>query len=238
MKKVRLLLTMLFLSVSMCVSAGDFTVGNKTFLLNGQPFIVKAAEVHYPRIPRPYWEHRIQLCKALGMNTLCIYVFWNIHEQREGEFDFTGNNDIAAFCRLAQKHGMYVIVRPGPYVCAEWEMGGLPWWLLKKKDIRLRELDPYFMERVKIFEEKVGEQLAPLTIQNGGPIIMVLVENEYGSYGENKPYITAIRDIIKSTFPLGSGPKTKSQGSGPETKSLGTDLRRPVPSDLVLGPDP
>ena len=238
MKKVRLLLTMLFLSVSMCVSAGDFTVGNKTFLLNGQPFIVKAAEVHYPRIPRPYWEHRIQLCKALGMNTLCIYVFWNIHEQREGEFDFTGNNDIAAFCRLAQKHGMYVIVRPGPYVCAEWEMGGLPWWLLKKKDIRLRELDPYFMERVKIFEEKVGEQLAPLTIQNGGPIIMVQVENEYGSYGENKPYITAIRDIIKSTFPLGSGPKTKSQGSGPETKSQGTDLRRPVPSDLVSGPDP
>ena len=213
----------------MCVSAGDFTVGNKTFLLNGQPFIVKAAEVHYPRIPRPYWEHRIQLCKALGMNTLCIYVFWNIHEQREGEFDFTGNNDIAAFCRLAQKHGMYVIVRPGPYVCAEWEMGGLPWWLLKKKDIRLRELDPYFMERVKIFEEKVGEQLAPLTIQNGGPIIMVQVENEYGSYGEDKPYITAIRDIIKSTFPLGSGPKTKS---------LGTDLRRPVPSDLVSGPDP
>ena len=238
MKKVRLLLTMLFLSVSMCVSAGDFTVGNKTFLLNGQPFIVKAAEVHYPRIPRPYWEHRIQLCKALGMNTLCIYVFWNIHEQREGEFDFTGNNDIAAFCRLAQKHGMYVIVRPGPYVCAEWEMGGLPWWLLKKKDIRLRELDPYFMERVKIFEEKVGEQLAPLTIQNGGPIIMVQVENEYGSYGENKPYITAIRNIIKSTFPLGSGPKTKSQGSGPKTKSLGTDLRRPVPSDLVSGPDP
>ena len=238
MKKVRLLLTMLFLSVSMCVSAGDFTVGNKTFLLNGQPFIVKAAEVHYPRIPRPYWEHRIQLCKALGMNTLCIYVFWNIHEQREGEFDFTGNNDIAAFCRLAQKHGMYVIVRPGPYVCAEWEMGGLPWWLLKKKDIRLRELDPYFMERVKIFEEKVGEQLAPLTIQNGGPIIMVQVENEYGSYGEDKPYITAIRDIIKSTFPLGSGPKTKSQGSGPKTKSLGTDLGRPVPSDLVSGPDP
>ena len=247
MKKVRLLLTMLFLSVSMCVSAGDFTVGNKTFLLNGQPFIVKAAEVHYPRIPRPYWEHRIQLCKALGMNTLCIYVFWNIHEQREGEFDFTGNNDIAAFCRLAQKHGMYVIVRPGPYVCAEWEMGGLPWWLLKKKDIRLRELDPYFMERVKIFEEKVGEQLAPLTIQNGGPIIMVQVENEYGSYGEDKPYITAIRNIIKSTFPLGSGPKTKyqgsgpktkSQGSGPKTKSLGTDPGRPVPSDLVSGPDP
>jgi len=179
---------------------GTFTTGDKTFLLNGQPFIVKAAEVHYPRIPRPYWEHRIKMCKALGMNAVCIYIFWNIHEQREGQFDFTGNNDVAEFCRLAQKNGLYVIVRPGPYVCAEWEMGGLPWWLLKKKDIRLRERDPYFMERVKIFEEKVGEQLKPLTIQNGGPIIMIQVENEYGSYGEDKPYVSEIRDCLRSIY--------------------------------------
>ena len=179
---------------------GTFTTGNKTFLLNGKPFVVKAAEVHYPRIPRPYWEHRIQMCKALGMNTVCIYVFWNIHEQKEGQFDFTGNNDVAEFCRIAQKNGMYVIVRPGPYVCAEWEMGGLPWWLLKKKDIKLRERDPYFMERVKIFEQKVGEQLAPLTIQNGAPIIMIQVENEYGSYGEDKPYVSEIRDCLRSIY--------------------------------------
>ena len=158
-----------------------------------------AAELHYPRIPRPYWEHRIKMCKALGMNTVCLYVFWNIHEQQEGKFDFTGNNDVAEFCRLAQRNGLYVIVRPGPYVCAEWEMGGLPWWLLKKKDIRLREPDPYFMERVKLFERKVGEQLASLTIQNGGPIIMVQVENEYGSYGENKAYVSAIRDIVRQS---------------------------------------
>ena len=200
MKKVKLLITALLLTFAQFASAGDFTVGNKTFLLNGEPFVVKAAEVHYPRIPRPYWEHRIKMCKALGMNTLCIYVFWNIHEQREGQFDFTDNNDVAEFCRLAQKNGMYVIVRPGPYVCAEWEMGGLPWWLLKKKDIRLRERDPYFMERVKIFEQKVGEQLAPLTIQNGGPIIMVQVENEYGSYGEDKPYISEIRDCLRGIY--------------------------------------
>ena len=178
-------------------NGGTFTAGNKTFLLNGRPFVVKAAELHYPRIPRPYWEHRIRMCRALGMNTICLYVFWNIHEQREGEFDFTGQNDIAAFCRLAQKNGMYVIVRPGPYVCAEWEMGGLPWWLLKKKDIRLREQDPYFMDRVSKFMAKVGEQLAPLTIQNGGPIIMVQVENEYGSYGEDKAYVSAICDIVR-----------------------------------------
>ena len=178
---------------------GDFTAGKNTFLLNGQPFVVKAAELHYPRIPRPYWDQRIKMCKALGMNTICLYVFWNIHEQQEGKFDFTGNNDVAAFCRLAQKNGMYVIVRPGPYVCAEWEMGGLPWWLLKKKDIRLREDDPYFLARVKAFEAEVGRQLAPLTIQNGGPIIMVQVENEYGSYGINKQYVSQIRDIVKAS---------------------------------------
>ncbi|MBQ9641968.1 MAG: beta-galactosidase [Bacteroidaceae bacterium] len=204
MKKHLFLALLLSLLAAVPVSAqkakGTFEAGKGTFLLNGKPFVVKAAEVHYPRIPRPYWEHRIKMCKALGMNTICIYVFWNIHEQQEGQFDFTGNNDVAQFCRLAQKNGMYVIVRPGPYVCAEWEMGGLPWWLLKKKDIRLREQDPYFMERVKIFEEKVGEQLSPLTIQNGGPIIMVQVENEYGSYGEDKPYVSAIRDCLRGIY--------------------------------------
>ena len=202
MKKllISLLLTLAFIQPSPAKNtAGTFAVGDKTFLLNGKPFVIKAAEVHYPRIPRPYWEHRIRMCKALGMNTLCLYVFWNIHEQQEGVFDFTGQNDVAEFCRLAQKNGMYVIVRPGPYVCAEWEMGGLPWCLLKKKDIRLREQDPYFMERVRLFEQKVGEQLAPLTIQRGGPIIMVQVENEYGSYGEDKPYVSAIRDIVRES---------------------------------------
>lgn len=194
------MLTMPATSMAAKKNGGNFTIGKGTFLLNGEPFIVKAAEVHYPRIPRPYWEHRIKMCKALGMNAVCIYIFWNIHEQAEGQFDFTGNNDVAEFCRLAQKNGMYVIVRPGPYVCAEWEMGGLPWWLLKKKDIKLRERDPYFMERVKMFEEKVGEQLAPLTIQNGGPIIMVQVENEYGSYGEDKPYVSEIRDCLRGIY--------------------------------------
>ena len=204
MKALKLLLAAtLLLAFTATVTAQQketFAIGEKTFLLNGKPFVVKAAEVHYPRIPQPYWEHRIKMCKALGMNTLCLYVFWNIHEQQEGVFDFTGNNDVAAFCRLAQKNGMYVIVRPGPYVCAEWEMGGLPWWLLKKKDIRLREQDPYFMERVRIFEQKVGEQLAPLTINNGGPIIMIQVENEYGSYGEDKPYVSEIRDCLRSIY--------------------------------------
>ena len=186
--------------ISSCQSSqagGTFEVGKNTFLLNGKPFVVKAAEVHYPRIPEPYWEQRILSCKALGMNTLCLYVFWNLHEQQPGKFDFSGNNDIAKFCRLAQKHGMYVIVRPGPYVCAEWEMGGLPWWLLKKDDVQLRTLDPYYMERVGIFMNEVGKQLADLQISRGGNIIMVQVENEYGSYGIDKPYVSAIRDLVK-----------------------------------------
>ena len=203
MRTTRTLLLALVALFSVAASAAtksqSFSIGDKTFLLDGKPFVVKAAEVHYPRIPQAYWEQRIKMCKALGMNTLCIYIFWNSHEPQQDQFDFTGNNDIRAFVKLAQKNGMYVIVRPGPYVCAEWEMGGLPWWLLKKKDIRLREQDPFFMERLEIFEKKVGEQLGDLTIEKGGPIIMVQVENEYGSYGTDKPYISAVRDIIRKS---------------------------------------
>lgn len=202
MKKLLTILCLMLVFAALpamsATKGGTFEAGKGTFLLNGKPFVVKAAEIHYPRIPRPYWEHRIKMCKALGMNTICIYIFWNIHEQKEGQFNWTGNNDVAAFCKLAQKHGMYVIVRPGPYVCAEWEMGGLPWWLLKKKDVKLRTQDPFFMKHVRAFETEVGKQLAPLTIQNGGPIIMVQVENEYGSYDANKPYVSEIRDCLRS----------------------------------------
>ena len=172
-----------------------FSIGDKTFLLDGKPFLIKAAEMHYTRIPAEYWEHRIQMCKALGMNTICIYAFWNIHEQKEGEFK--GQNDIAAFCRLAQKHGMYIMLRPGPYVCSEWEMGGLPWWLLKKKDIKLRTNDAYFLERTKLFMNEIGKELADLQVSRGGNIIMVQVENEYGAYATDKEYIANIRDIVK-----------------------------------------
>lgn len=180
-----------------CTSKATFRISDKTFLLNGKPFVIKAAELHYPRIPKEYWEHRIKASKALGMNTVCLYIFWNYHEPEEGKFDFTGQKDIAAFCNLAKKHDMYVIVRPGPYVCAEWEMGGLPWWLLKKKDIKLREQDPYYMERTRLFMNEVGKQLSDLQITKGGNIIMVQVENEYGAFGTDKPYIAAIRDIVK-----------------------------------------
>ena len=91
-----------------------FAIGDRKFLLNGRPFLIKAAEIHYARIPSDYWEHRIEMCKALGMNTICIYTFWNFHEQQPGQFNFKGDHDVARFCRLVQKHGMYVILRPGP----------------------------------------------------------------------------------------------------------------------------
>ncbi len=179
---------------------GGFTVGDGAFLLDGEPFVVKAAELHYPRIPRQYWAHRIDLCKALGMNTICLYTFWNIHEQQPGEFDFSGGNDIRHFIELCHERGMKVILRPGPYVCAEWEMGGLPWWLLTKKDVRLRENDPWFMERVDLFQQQLAAQVGDLTAADGGPIIMVQVENEYGSYGTDKAYVGAVRDMLRRNF--------------------------------------
>lgn len=197
-KKVILciVLSALLLNVG-CSPKGSFEIGDKTFLLNGESFVVKAAELHYPRIPKEYWEHRIEMCKSLGMNTICLYVFWNYHEPVEGKYDFEGQKDLAEFCKIAQKHGMYVIVRPGPYVCAEWEMGGLPWWLLKKEDIGLRVQDPYYMERTRLFMDEVGKQLKDLQITEGGNIIMVQVENEYGAYGIDKGYVSEIRDIVR-----------------------------------------
>lgn len=204
MKKILLSLLIALLLAPGLVQAnptqgGDFVAGKNTFLLNGKPFILRAGELHYSRIPKPYWEHRIQMCKAMGMNTICIYLFWNYHEQQPGVYDFSGDKDVAEFVRLIQKNGMYCIVRPGPYVCAEWEMGGLPWWLLKKKDLKVRTLaDSYFVERTKLFLNEAGKQLAKYQIQNGGPIIMVQVENEYGVWGNDQAYMSTIRDGIRA----------------------------------------
>lgn len=179
---------------------GTFTATEKTFRLNGKPFLIRAGELHFPRIPREYWQHRIQMCKAMGMNTICIYLFWNFHEAYPDQFDFTGQRDVAEFVRLAGRNGMYVIVRPGPYACAEWDMGGLPWWLLKKNDLKVRTRhDAYFMERSRKYLNAVGKQLAPLQIQNGGNIIMVQVENEYAVFGGDGAYMTEIRDAVRAS---------------------------------------
>ncbi len=176
---------------------GTFEIGEKDFLLNSKPYVIRSGEMHFMRIPEAYWEHRLKMAKAMGLNTVCAYMFWNAHEEKPGEFNFTGRRDVAKFCRLAQKEGLYVILRPGPYSCAEWEFGGFPWWLLKKEDLKLRTRDPFYMEHVKQYLMQVGKQLAPLQITKGGPIIMVQVENEYGSYGSDTVYIGMVRDILK-----------------------------------------
>jgi len=194
-----LLVLLSYVTNAQKTTPGSFVAGKNEFLLNGKPFVLRAGELHYARIPKVYWDHRIKMSKAMGMNTICIYAFWNFHEQEQGVFDFSGQKDIAEFVRLIQKNGMYCIVRPGPYVCAEWEMGGLPWWLLKKKYLQVRTLsDSLFMARTKIYLKQVGKQLAPYQIQNGGPIIMVQVENEYGVWGNEQAYMETIRDNVRS----------------------------------------
>ncbi len=200
--KIAALCSLLALLAAPSVAAAQsaphsFAVGKGQFLLDGKPFIIKAGEVHYPRIPEAYWLHRIRMVKALGMNTLCIYVFWNFHEPEPDKFNFKGQHDVARFCRLAQQEGMYVIVRPGPYACAEWDMGGLPWWLLRKKDMQVRTSDPYFLERAGKYMKRLGRELADLQITRGGNIIMVQVENEYGLYGDDKAYVSSIRDMVR-----------------------------------------
>lgn len=200
MKRLLQMLAFCFI-LSICsngiIAQNTFTAAKNQFELNKRPFLVRAAELHYSRIPKEYWEHRIQMCKAMGMNTICIYLFWNLHEQKQGVYDFSGQNDVAAFVKLVQKNGMYCIVRPGPYICAEWDMGGLPWWLLKKEDIQVRSLnDKFFMQSTATYLKKVGEQLSMLQIQNGGNIIMVQIENEYGVWGSDGEYMSKIRDII------------------------------------------
>ena len=132
----------------------------------------------------------------MGLNTVCAYLFWNLHEPNPGDYVWTGQADDAEFCRIAQQEGLWVILRPGPYACAEWEMGGTPWWLLKHNDIKLRTRDPHYLNAVKSYLKEVGRVLGPLQITHGGPIIMAQVENEYGFYGKDTSYMEEIRSTL------------------------------------------
>ena len=188
--------------------AHSFAVGDADFLLDGKPFQIRCGEIHAARVPREYWQHRLKMCKAMGLNAVCAYLFWNMHEPRPasrpllrsgarpGEFDWSGQADAAEFCRLAQCEGLWVVLRPGPYACAEWEMGGLPWWLLNEDGIKVRTRDPKFLGPAKAWLKEVGRKLAPLQINRGGPIIMVQVENEYGSFGKDAAYMGDIRQAL------------------------------------------
>ena len=173
-----------------------FSIGDEAFLLDGKPFVIRTGEMHFTRVPREYWRHRLQLLKAMGMNAVCAYLFWNFHEFEEGTYDWSGQADAAEFCRMAQAEGLWVVLRPGPYVCSEWDGGGLPWWLLKKPDIQLRSQDPDFMKASTAWFKEVGRVLGPLQVTKGGPILLTQVENEYGSYGKDAEYIGKLRQAL------------------------------------------
>jgi len=189
----------LFLVGSGAAPAGRHTFGYQGdhFLLDGKPLVIISGEMHYPRVPRPYWRDRMRKMRALGLNTLCTYVFWDLHEPEPGKFDFAGNLDVAAYVRAAQEMGLWVILRPGPYICSEWDFGGLPPWLLSTPGLKVRTTDPRFLDAAAKYLRKLGEQLAPLQITRGGPIIMAQVENEYGSFGRDHDYTNAIRKAIR-----------------------------------------
>lgn len=173
-----------------------FAFNDTAFLLDGKPFQMISAEMHYPRIPREAWRQRMKMAKAMGINTIGTYVFWNIHEPQQGKYDFSGNNDIATFVKMAKEEGLWVVLRPSPYVCAEWEFGGYPYWLQKQKGLVVRSLEPQYIKAYENYIKQVGKQLAPLLITHGGNIVMVQVENEYGSYGSDKAYLDMNRKIF------------------------------------------
>ncbi|HEY4100796.1 MAG TPA: glycoside hydrolase family 35 protein [Gemmatimonadales bacterium] len=167
------------------------------FALNGQPFQVISGEMHYARIPRELWRDRLRKARAMGLNTISTYVFWNLHEPAPGHFDFSGQNDVAEYIRIAQQEGLHVILRPGPYVCAEWELGGYPAWLLADSTMILRSTDPHFTAAASRWLDRLGRELSPLLASHGGPIIAVQVENEYGSFDHDTSYMAWQRDALR-----------------------------------------
>ena len=174
-----------------------FELGDDAFILDGKPFIIRCAEMHFARVPPEYWRHRIQMVKACGFNAVCAYMFWNYHEPREGEFLFDGDRDIKRFCEIAQEEGMWVVLRPGPYTCAEWEFGGLPWWLMKDPTIKLRSLDPKYIGPATRYLTEVAKQLVGQQITHGGNILMVQCENEYGFWGNDKEYMRSYYPLMR-----------------------------------------
>lgn len=173
------------------------TIDGDRFLLDGRPFQIRSGEMHYPRVPRACWRDRMRKLRAMGLNTLCTYVFWNLHEPEPEQFDFSGQLDLAEYLRTAQEEGLLVIVRPGPYICTELDFGGFPGWLMRAPDMQVRSLHPAFMSAVERYLARVGRELSPLLASAGGPIVLTQVENEYGSFGADHAYMAAIRDLIR-----------------------------------------
>ncbi len=183
-----------------------FAISGGEFMYDGKPVKIHSGEMHYSRIPHEYWKQRLQMIKAMGLNTVATYVFWNYHETAPGVWDFTtGNRNIREFIKLAGDEGLMVILRPGPYACAEWEFGGYPWWLVKNKELVIRTNNKPFLDSCNVYISKLIDQVRDLQVTKGGPVIMVQAENEFGSYvaqrkdiplEEHKKYSYAIKDQL------------------------------------------
>jgi beta-galactosidase len=189
----------LFLTVSTIQGQKEkhtFSLGTSEFLLDGQPFQIIGGEIHPARIPAEYWRHRIKMAKAMGCNTISAYIFWNYHESEEGVYDFTtGNHNLREFFKIVQEEGMWLILRPGPYVCAEWEFGGIPPYLLRIPDIKVRCMDPRYMAAAEKYIARLAEEIKPYLITNGGPLLMLQIENEYGSFGNDRNYLLRLKEV-------------------------------------------
>ena len=174
-----------------------FEISGKDFLCDGKKTKIISGAVHYFRNMPDTWRDIFKKMKAMGLNCVETYCAWNMHEKHPDEFDFTGNLDIAKFIRTAESEGLMVIVRPGPYICAEWEFGGLPWWIQTNDDMEIRCSNPIYMERFENYLVKLFEQIRPLLFTNGGPVIMMQCENEYGYYGDDKTYLKHLYDCYR-----------------------------------------
>ena len=172
-------------------------IKNKKFYMDSKPFDIYSGAMHYFRTVPEYWEDRLTKLKAAGFNTVETYVCWNLHEKKPCEFDFSGILDIEKYLEIAQKVGLYAIVRPGPYICAEWDFGGLPAWLLKDKNMQIRCMYPDYLKCVERFYKELLARLVPHLESHGGNIIAMQVENEYGSYGNDKDYLRYVEKLTR-----------------------------------------
>jgi len=215
------LLGILFTGTVVAQGNHSFEIKDGQFIYDKKPVQIHSGEMHYARIPAPYWRHRLRMIKAMGLNTVATYVFWNYHNPSPGVWDFkTGSHNIREFLRIAKEEGMFVILRPGPYACAEWEFGGYPWWLLKDTSLVVRAYNQPFLDSCKTYINKLAEQVKDQLVSKGGPIIMVQVENEFGSYvsqrkdiplAEHKRYNEAIHQLLINSGL--TGPFFTSDGS-------------------------
>lgn len=172
------------------------------FYLDGKPFQIISGGIHYFRVLPEYWEDRLRKLKALGCNTVETYVPWNMHEPKKGEFDFVGERwhgmlDLKRFVETAQKIGLWVILRPSPYICAEWDFGGFPAWLLSEGEMELRTSDERYLRHVRDYYQVLMPYLAPMQVTQGGPVLMMQVENEYGTFGNDRKYLELLRDMMR-----------------------------------------